>query len=92
MLILAVVALLVFRTFSTEAREDGDAAQPARIDIVLSDVDGNDLPAGSPVSPSALGCQLAAMSRTGKSVSAALRKSGPSSVHSSASSAWAKAM
>lgn len=33
MLIVAVVALLVFRTFSTEAKEDSDAAQPVRIDV-----------------------------------------------------------
>jgi hypothetical protein len=44
-LILAVVAPLVFRTFSTKAREDGNAAQSVRIDVVVSDLDENDLPA-----------------------------------------------
>ncbi|HVY97546.1 MAG TPA: cytochrome c oxidase subunit II [Solirubrobacterales bacterium] len=32
-LILAIVAFLVFRTFSTEAKEDDDAAQPVRIAV-----------------------------------------------------------
>jgi cytochrome c oxidase subunit 2 len=32
-LITAVVAFLVFRTFTTEAKEDNDAAQPVRIDV-----------------------------------------------------------
>jgi cytochrome c oxidase subunit 2 len=32
-LLVAVVALLVFRTFSTEAKEDDDSAQPVRIDV-----------------------------------------------------------
>jgi cytochrome c oxidase subunit 2 len=32
-LITAIIAFLVFRTFSTEAKEDNDAAQPVRIDV-----------------------------------------------------------
>jgi cytochrome c oxidase subunit 2 len=32
-LIVAIVGLLVFRTFSTEAKEDDDSAQPVRIDV-----------------------------------------------------------
>jgi cytochrome c oxidase subunit 2 len=32
-LITAIVALLVFRTFSTEAKEDDSSAQPVRIDV-----------------------------------------------------------
>ena len=33
-LITAIVAFLVFRTFSTEAKEDDSSAQPARIDVI----------------------------------------------------------
>jgi cytochrome c oxidase subunit 2 len=32
-LITAIIAFLVFRTFSTEAKEDNEAAQPVRIDV-----------------------------------------------------------
>jgi hypothetical protein len=62
------------------------------IDVVVSDIDGKRFACQITSLPSTLRCQLAPMSRTGKSVSAALRESGEASVHSSASSIWANAM